>query len=212
MYYDFLYGDVPVIVLDARGYRSRESEPYTSTTKTVLGASQLDYLKRWFLAVNATSCPFKFVALPDPITNFVDPTFSSDDGYAQFPNERDALLDWIESNNIRNVVFLTGDLHIPFHARLRENIYEFSNSPVGGFSTASSEFVSVNQRPSAMVKRPDMKLEWFSNADTTGFHGIASLWVATVAVDSTVMPATMTVQYFYNKEDKPTYTKTLTSI
>jgi alkaline phosphatase D len=211
MYYDFVYGDVPVIVLDARGYRSRATESYTSATKTLLGASQLDYLKRWLLAVNATACPFKFVALPDPVTNFVDPSFDSDDGYAQFPVERDALLDWIESNGIRNVIFLTGDLHIPFHARVREHMHEFSNSPIGGFSTSSTEFVSTDQRPSAMVKRPDMKLEWFSNADTTGFHGVASLWVATIAVDSTVTPATLTVQYFYNKEDKPTYTRTIAS-
>ncbi|MBK9257628.1 MAG: alkaline phosphatase family protein [Saprospiraceae bacterium] len=95
----FVWNDCQFFMLDDRWYRNVERE-----NGSVLGEQQ----KFWFLeAIRASKATFKFVA--------VGSQFLSDalvyENMANYPNEREEIINFLDQNNISGVVFLTGDRH-----------------------------------------------------------------------------------------------------
>ena len=97
----FQYNDIDFFLLDNRYYRSPN---YCKTCpRTSLGTAQLE----WFIAsLAASTAPFKLVAVGGQVVT----TSSNGETFGHFfPAERDTILARIARENIKGVVFLTGD-------------------------------------------------------------------------------------------------------
>lgn len=120
------YGnDAAVFVPDTRSFRSQPL-PFLSETaseeatnqflieafnpnKTLLGQVQLEEFKQDLLAAQQAGITWKFVMSSVPIQHFGIPVAGERwEGYA---DERTEILQFIEDNNIENVVFTSGDFH-----------------------------------------------------------------------------------------------------
>jgi len=144
LYRRFRWGSVlEVFILDTRQYRSRNTDP-DGPDKTMLGAEQ----KRWLReAVTASSATWKVVvtsvslsiptgrAARDSWTNAN--FFGFPEPGAGFAAERDAMLDAFRSAGVRNLVFLTADVH---HAEILRHqptetwaFHEFAAGPLAAF-------------------------------------------------------------------------------
>ncbi len=120
------YGsDAAVLIPDTRSFRSQplpflsETASEEATTqylmdafasdRTLLGEVQLEELKQDLLAAQQAGITWKFVMSSVPIQHFGIPVAGERwEGYAA---ERTELLQFIEANNIENVVFSSGDFH-----------------------------------------------------------------------------------------------------
>ncbi len=100
----FKFNDVDFILLDNRYHRT-PNHCQTCPDKTQLGATQ----RQWLLeSLAASTAPFKIVALGG---QFLTSSESSETYSHYYKEEREAILKFIEENNIKNVVFLDGDRH-----------------------------------------------------------------------------------------------------
>lgn len=116
------------IQTDNRGYRDARlwQKPLTDDTgpradnpdRTMLGRTQLAWLKQALRAAEAAGTTWKFVALSSPI----DQSGDQQDGkswYGGYRAERNDLLRFVADEGIRRVVFLTTDDHYSRVTRLR---------------------------------------------------------------------------------------------
>lgn len=114
------YGkDAQVIVTDARSFRDTPIDPNLSPEqtlaaaftpgRTILGQHQLGRVKADLMAAQKDGVTWKFVMVPEPVQN-LGPVNARDrfEGYAA---ERSELLGFIGKNNIKNVVFVSADIH-----------------------------------------------------------------------------------------------------
>lgn len=119
------WADVDVFLLDNRWYRSPDKR--VTGEKTILGKSQLQWLIDNLVSSNAT---FKFVCIGGQVLN----SSAIYENYAVYAEERAHLIEAIQKENIKGVVFLTGDRH---HTELslmklpgQVAIYDFTVSPL----------------------------------------------------------------------------------
>lgn len=117
LYRKFVYGDlVDILMLDER-FTGRNEPPKTkeeaSNPRSMLGATQLKWLKKNLLASQATwkvignqvifaPCDLSLVRPNSPVN------LDAWDGYA---HERDDIRSFLINNVIRDVIFVTGDTH-----------------------------------------------------------------------------------------------------
>lgn len=99
-YFNFRYYDAEFFMLDDRYYRAPEGD----TLAPFLGETQLIWLKNKLLLSDAA---FKFIAIGTQVLN--ENAFG--ETYLHYAHERSELLNFIAANNIKGVVFLTGDKH-----------------------------------------------------------------------------------------------------
>lgn len=122
-YFSFRYYDADFFMLDDRYYRDSPKD----SNGSMLGETQMVWLKNKLLMSDAT---FKFICLGSTVLN--ENNFEGE-SYSQYPKERNSLLDFIADNNIRGVVFLTGDKHYSEVSRRNWKgypIYDFTCSPL----------------------------------------------------------------------------------
>ena len=120
------YGsDAAFIVLDTRSFRDLQISDINFTDiptdairflgeslslpRTILGSQQFDDLKNDLLDAQSQGITWKFVAVPEPIQNLAP--IGGADRFEGYANERTQLLQFIEDNEIKNVVFVAADLH-----------------------------------------------------------------------------------------------------
>jgi alkaline phosphatase D len=114
---------VEIFILDTRQYRSSNSRP-DGPWKTMLGVAQ----RQWLLdGVAASTATWKLVVSSVPLGLFTGgrnaDSWSSANvlGYPRagtgFAHERDAILTELRRRAVRNLVFLTGDVHHAEHIR-----------------------------------------------------------------------------------------------
>ena len=89
-----------VYLLDTRSNRNREW-----TERTMLGPAQKAWLLERLLTSTAT---WKLIATPTPTNRGV---YKSGDAWAGYAAERDEILAFLDVHSIRNVVFVSGDIH-----------------------------------------------------------------------------------------------------
>ncbi|MRX73043.1 alkaline phosphatase [Bacillus lacus] len=142
LYRSFTYGTLAdFFVLDSRQYRDDQANGDTSSpqtpesldpTRTLLGAEQ----EKW-LADGLSGSNTGWKVLPQQIffaeRNYGTPEaprFSMDswDGY---PAARDRLMEVVKSNDITNLVVLTGDVHASWASNLKEDYKNPSSKTVG---------------------------------------------------------------------------------
>jgi alkaline phosphatase D len=106
----FQYGQVDFFVLDCRSQRDPDTDPDDANKSMLDGnnlgsAGQLEWLKKGLL--NSTA-KWKII-FSSVITN---PTTKVNDSWGGFQTEWNTLRKFIEDNQIKNIIFISGDLHI----------------------------------------------------------------------------------------------------
>jgi alkaline phosphatase D len=146
--------DLDLFIIDARSYRSQNHIADTpDSNKTMLGEEQLQWLKQELSNSNAT---WKVISSDVPISI---PTGSNTsilgrDGWANgnetnnysyytgFESELTDLLEFIDNQQIKNVVFITTDVHFPAFIKYDfdlnndgtiTEIHEFVSGPLSAF-------------------------------------------------------------------------------
>jgi alkaline phosphatase D len=147
LYRTFRWGkDVELFILDERQYRSAEAICYddqgeevqfptrmgdqacqdaiNDPSRTMLGAEQ----KAWFKqALLDSDAKFKFIINEVPMSEFLLLPYDRWEGY---PAERSELLNFISDNGIKNVIFLTTDLHGAVVNTLENGSKEIITGPI----------------------------------------------------------------------------------
>ena len=123
-------GSAALMLLDARSFRDREEAQLSAAqvvnplavvrslasmfepNRTMLGQPQLADLKRDLLAAHQAGVTWKFILVPEPIQHMG--WFGGVDRWEGYALERTEVLKFIEDNAIRNVVFVSADVHTTF--------------------------------------------------------------------------------------------------
>jgi alkaline phosphatase D len=95
----FMWNDCHFIMLDNRWYRTVDT-----MYGTILGDRQRYWLKETLLQSRA---PFKFVAVGGQFLS----DFAGFENFANYRAEREEIIQFIDDNKIKGVIFLTGDRH-----------------------------------------------------------------------------------------------------
>jgi hypothetical protein len=149
------YGrDAAVILVDERSFRDQElSSPNPvdpnsagaflvgafNPTRTMLGAVQLADLKADLLAAHTAGVFWKFIVIGEPIQNLG--VLAGEDRYEGYAAERAEILRFVDTNHIKNVVFVSADIHGtlvnnltyqngPFQANILTEAFEISTGSV----------------------------------------------------------------------------------
>lgn len=181
-YYAFKYGNVGFFSTDGRSFRSRQNDP-DNASKTYLGATQLQDLKDW-LVLNNDEHRIKFIINPTPINGHTSHATVNDAFGEGYVTELRELFDFIRTNDIGGVVFLSSDQHWSgAFRRVSDSIgssqgigfYEFQATPYGAFIIAET---------------PDVGADiLFKDDSTASNHGF-------VTVDTTLANPTVQFQVF----------------
>lgn len=120
--------DAAIFILDARSFRDQNQEgtldifnreaiqTYLESLfvegRTMLGRPQVEDLKRDLLAAHNAGITWKFIMIPEPAQQ--TGWFGGNDRWEGFAPERTEVMQFIEDNSIRNVVFVAADVHTTF--------------------------------------------------------------------------------------------------
>jgi alkaline phosphatase D len=121
-YFSYRYYDAEFFMTDDRFYRAPEGD----TAGDYFGPQQVAWLKDKLINSNAT---FKFICSGSQVLN--DSYYG--ESYAKYPVERNHLLDFIAENNIKGVIFLSGDKHFSEMSKRDWKgypMYDFTSSPL----------------------------------------------------------------------------------
>jgi alkaline phosphatase D len=160
LYRTFQWGkDVELFILDERQYRSAEAictddkgntislpsiegdaackQGIADPSRTMLGQEQKEWFKQ---ALLSSTAKFKFIINEVPISDFLLLPYDRWEGY---PAERDELFSFIEDNGIKNVTFLTTDLHGAVVNTLKNGSMEIITGPIAR-ETIGQELEALN--------------------------------------------------------------------
>ncbi|KAF0198946.1 MAG: alkaline phosphatase D [Bacteroidetes bacterium] len=100
----FQWGDADFFLIDNRWYR--DPDELKKDGKSIIGEKQLEWLTDNLVSSRAT---FKFIAIGGQfLSDAATAEMHSANG---FNNEREKLIRFIQDQKIKNVIFLTGDVH-----------------------------------------------------------------------------------------------------
>ena len=128
-YHRFSRGDVDFFMLDVRYYRSPDNAPKDDPGKTMLGAKQMEWLKR---ELKASKAKVKFIAAGSEFQ-----TNGTEDSFAVYAAERRALLDFLKAEIGDGVVFLSGDRHFTAGYQVEGRWIEVTSGPLGSGNAAA---------------------------------------------------------------------------
>ncbi|KAH9990000.1 alkaline phosphatase family protein [Xylariaceae sp. FL0662B] len=142
-YFSFVQGPASFFMLDTRSYRSKNSEPFDSPNKTMLGETQLGDFLEWLRRPEPKGVKWKIVASSVPFTK--NWRVNTRDTWGGFLSERRKILEamWDAGNLGVGVVILSGDRHEfgatafppPKDSKWLDSVtvHEFSASPLNQF-------------------------------------------------------------------------------
>jgi alkaline phosphatase D len=151
IYRMFQWGkNLDLFLLDVHSYRSVNTLPDTlQNNKTLYGKQQLDWLMNKLLSSNAT---WKIISNPIPITipdcigymhacnNWATNNASNT---LTFTKERNQFLKFLDERNIKNIIFLTTDVHYAATVKVSQDFdrdgdlftfYEMTNGPLSVYT------------------------------------------------------------------------------
>ncbi|MCB9233497.1 MAG: alkaline phosphatase family protein [Bacteroidia bacterium] len=155
----FTWSDLDFFLLDDRYFRSPNER--VTGEPTIIGETQL----QWIIdALKGSKAPFKFVCIGGQVLNTA-PVYENYINVA--PEERKKLLDAIKREQIKGVIFLTGDRHHTELTRLttddKIDIYDLTVSPL-----TSTSYDSANEANLLRVKGTYVSQRNFAMLDVTG--------------------------------------------
>jgi len=145
----FQWGDADFFLLDNRWYR--DPDEIRKGNKTILGEKQLDWLLDNLVTSRAT---FKIVAMGG---QFLSDAATSELYSANgFHEERQKIIDFIYTHQIKNVVFLTGDVHFSeismLKAEGKPTIYDLTFSTMSaGVNTQGETWKNTLRMPGTVA-------------------------------------------------------------
>ncbi len=123
----FQYNDIDFFLMDNRYYRDPDNR--VTGERSLLGKEQLEWLIDGLVNSKA---PFKMIVMGNQILN--DSKTINESYYKLYTEERNFLLKRIEEENIKNVIFITGDRHFTELAQYKNvkgnMIYDLTVSPL----------------------------------------------------------------------------------
>lgn len=140
---EFEWSDCDFFLLDNRYYRSPEWYADSvngdwNPDKAYLGKRQLQWIKD---ALANSRASFKFIVSGSQVLN----TAGGGECFCNYREEWSELLGFIRDNDIRGVVFLSGDRHMSEVLKVESNdmypLYEFTSSPI-----SAGPFSSIEER------------------------------------------------------------------
>ncbi|RYD81309.1 MAG: alkaline phosphatase family protein [Sphingobacteriales bacterium] len=124
-YTSFEWNDVQFFMLDDRYFRAPNNRQ--TGDKTMLGTVQIQWLIDQLVSSKAT---FKIIALGGQVLN----PAKVKENYSNYGRERDSLFNLIQKENIKGVVFLSGDRHFTELTKMERAgtypFYDFTISPL----------------------------------------------------------------------------------
>lgn len=150
MFGSFSMHDADFFLTDGRTFR--DSDDLKSPDKAMLGAGQMRWLKN---ALLASVAPIKLIVMGSQVTNDLLPEYR--EGWANFPAERDAFLQFLVDHKIEGVVLLTGDRHFTALYKTERPgsypLHELTCSPLsaGPISNPGPEKTSARVVPNTFV-------------------------------------------------------------
>jgi len=121
----YSYSDVDFFLLDNRYHRVAHF--VKGVAPTLLGEEQINWLIQ---SLKESRAPFKLVAIGGQVLNPV----ARFENYANYAEERSRLLKLIGENNIRGVIFLSGDRHCTELSTMEitesVRVYDLTSSPL----------------------------------------------------------------------------------
>ena len=132
--------DVDLYLLDNRSFRI---PPRTEgVTPQMLGKEQIQWLIE---DLKASKASFKLIAVGSQVLSSV----ADFENYANYTEERNYFLDLLANNNIKNVVFLTGDRHFSELSELKLSgnvrVLDITASPLTSKPYSNSKEVNSNR-------------------------------------------------------------------
>jgi alkaline phosphatase D len=133
LYRSFRWGNhLELFIIDTRQYRDPNVE--TDGRKTMLGDEQLAWLKDGLKTSTAT---FTLIVSPDPMGIYSSDGWVTDEPEKGYEGELSEIINHLQSNNIENVLVITGDIHQAQVVSYDPNedqdteFYEISAGPIG---------------------------------------------------------------------------------
>ncbi|MEZ6039984.1 MAG: alkaline phosphatase D family protein [Planctomycetaceae bacterium] len=127
VYHKVDLGMIEVFLLDPRTFSQTAPSPVDQTQPTCFGADQWNWLLK---SLRESKAPFKVLAMG---AIWQDKKNKETDDLFTYWYERDALLDFIKTEQISGVVLLGGDIHLARHLvhpqRVGYNLHDFIISP-----------------------------------------------------------------------------------
>lgn len=139
LYYRFSVADVDFFVLDTRWYRT-PMQATDGPEKTMLGETQLAWLLN---GLRNSRALFKIVFSSVSLNDYGGDTSSGRlglDNWAGYLFERELIMAHLAANNLKGVLFFSGDQHYP-----SANILNWSQLPEAVESTDSSAIYSLSE-------------------------------------------------------------------
>ena len=161
----YRHGDtLELFILDIRSERIPSAGEYIS-------AEQKQWLKDGLLASTAT---YKLIVNTVPITDLT--AIGDDDRWTNYPGDRDDILDFIATNNLEHVFWLSADIHISLIGYLSEyGGYDLVSGPIGQ--------ILVDFAAGFLTLLPSVE---YASAEVDNYH--------LITVDPTAMPPTLRLE------------------
>ncbi|KAI8827209.1 PhoD-like phosphatase-domain-containing protein [Fimicolochytrium jonesii] len=147
--FEYAFGDTAFFVMDTRGYRDPK-------TGTMLGDAQKKRVQDWLLRVK-DKYTIKFLVSSVPLTQ--NWQWEQRDTWAGYLRERQEILDFISTNDIRNVMAISGDRHEVAVTKLPGNVIEFSTSPLQAFYSPIETYRETAEDQKIFSWRPG-RIKW----------------------------------------------------
>lgn len=142
----FTWGDVDFFLLDDRYYRTQWD--IKGMEPAILGRGQVQWLIH---ALSTSRASFKMVCVGSQFLN----TEAVYENFSRWTAERQQIIELIEANNIKGVVFLTGDRHCTELSKLTltngQTIYDLTVSPFTSGSHDTSKENNTLRVPGTSV-------------------------------------------------------------
>jgi alkaline phosphatase D len=149
----FVWNDCQFFLLDDRYYKTPNDQK--TGEKEILGKKQLTWL---IDALTYSKATFKFVVIGGQVLN----SAALFENYANYPEERQKLIDAIKANKISGVVFLTGDRHHTVLSKM-DNLYDLTVSPLTSGVATPKDGENTNMVPGTLVTEKN-----FATLEITG--------------------------------------------
>ena len=170
VYSQFSFSDADFFLLDDRFFRDFQfMDDSMFPNKTQLGEEQLQWL---FNNLTQSRAIFKFIAVGGQFLN----ENTDKESYNFFKKERERIINFIVTQKINGVIFLTGDRHhtellknTKVEATLGYSLYDLTSSAISSRASdisKSSEFTNPMRVPNTLVMENN-----FCNIGITGTRG-----------------------------------------
>lgn len=136
IYTKFTWNDLDIFLLDDRWFRSNDEMPDSingkvNEAKEMYGKQQLEWLKNALLQSNTNkNINFRIIATGSQVLNHMSPF----DCLIHFTKEYNELLSFIQDNEIKGLLFFTGDRHhsevIKQERKGAYTLYDITSSPL----------------------------------------------------------------------------------